>query len=61
MSDEFDIRKYLLSIADKDERARTIHENGWADRPEIADIVAAVADVEGEHYQQLLAALRGPE
>ena len=60
MSDEFDLRSFLLSIADPDERARAIREGGWAGDPEIADIEAAIALPEGGESQKLLAALRRP-
>jgi hypothetical protein len=41
--DDFDLRQYFLSIADPEERARTIHESGWAGHPDIEDVEVPVA------------------
>jgi hypothetical protein len=58
MGNEFDIREYLKSISDPEERARAIHENGWSGCPDIADIESAAAHSCGGPFQKRLAALQ---
>ena len=60
MGDDFDLRRYFLDIADPEERARTIHESGWAGDPDIEDIEVPVARLGGGKYQNLLASFRKP-
>ena len=60
MGDDFDLRRYFLDIADPEERARAIHESGWAGYPDIEDIEAAVARMGGGTYQRVLASFRRP-
>jgi len=60
MGDDFDLRRYFLSISDPEERAHTIHESGWAGHPDIEDIEAPVARMGAGAYQNLLASFRKP-
>jgi hypothetical protein len=60
MGDDFDLRRYFLDIADPEERARAIHESGWAGDPDIEDIEVPVARLGGGKYQNLLASFRKP-
>lgn len=60
MSGTFNVKDYLASILDPEERARTMHENGWAGDPDLANAEVPVASSIGGEHQQLLAALRPP-
>jgi len=53
---KFDLRSYLISILDPNDRARAIIEGGLVGHPDIADIQIGAALGRGE-YQQLLASL----
>jgi hypothetical protein len=52
MGNEFDIREYLKSITDPEERARTIHESGWSGHPDIEDIERSAACPSSEYLRQ---------
>jgi hypothetical protein len=53
-----EVREYLKSFSDPEERARAIHEGGFSGHPDIADIESDAAHLGGGPFQKLLAALQ---